>query len=243
MTNRIRSLSDLAVTWDGVVYYIGMAPTRRRFSRDSRIAPRSLLLHTFTTVEGIAHHQELIKNSIFIAYAGRADDARQAAEFLHAILTRHQDASHLCWAYKISGQYRFSDGGEPGGTAGQPILRAIEGQNLDHVVVGVIRYFGGTKLGTGGLARAYGGTAAEALRQAEKRLESPRVELIIEVAFEHMGAVYRLLDSVAAERGDENYSDSGLRIRAKVPSSAVEKLGSALRDATRGEFGMTRVGA
>jgi uncharacterized YigZ family protein len=193
-------------------------------------------LRSFTTLAAPSQHQEIVKNSSFIAYAARADSAREAAAFLQAVAQRHADASHLCWAYRIAGKYRFSDGGEPGGTAGQPILRAIEGQDLDHVVVGVIRYFGGTKLGTGGLVRAYGGTAAEALRQAERKTESPRVELVAEVAFEHMGSLYRLLDAAEAERGGEEYTDVGVRILISLESDKIETLGTALRDATRGDY-------
>ena len=77
---------------------------------------------------------------------------------------RYPDATHHCWAYRIGPAYRFGDDGEPGGTAGAPILRAIEGQGVDRVMVVVVRFYGGVKLGTGGLARAYGGTAAECLR-------------------------------------------------------------------------------
>lgn len=193
-------------------------------------------MRSFTTLAAPSQHQEIVKNSSFIAYAARADNAREAAAFLQSVAQRHADASHLCWAYRIAGEYRFSDGGEPGGTAGQPILRAIEGQDLDHVVVGVIRYFGGTKLGTGGLVRAYGGTAAEALRQADRKTESPRVELIAEVAFEHMGSLYRLLDAAEAERQGEEYTDVGVRILISLESGKFEALGTALRDATRGEY-------
>jgi len=85
-----------------------------------------------------------------------------------------------------------------GRTAGQPILRAIEGQDLDHVVVGVIRYWGGIKLGAGGLMRAYGGTAAEALRTAERQVESPRVGVVVEAGFEHISALYHALDVCSA---------------------------------------------
>ena len=70
------------------------------------------------------------------------------------------EATHNCWAYKIGQEYRFNDDGEPGGTAGRPILQAIEGQGMDRVAVLVVRWFGGVKLGAGGLVRAYGGCAA-----------------------------------------------------------------------------------
>lgn len=94
-----------------------------------------------------------------------------------AFIEQHSvpEARHNCWAYKIGDNYRFSDDGEPGGTAGRPILQAIEGQECDCVVVLVIRWFGGIKLGTGGLVRAYGGVAAECLRTAQKKLYVPMI--------------------------------------------------------------------
>jgi len=196
-------------------------------------------MKAFTTLKDIATHQETVKESVFIAYASRAESQTDAFEFLRAVMARHQDASHLCWAYRIGGQYRFSDGGEPGGTAGQPILRAIEGQDLDHVVVGVIRYFGGTKLGAGGLMRAYGGTAAEALRTAERQVESPRVAVRVETGFEHISALYRALDACAAENRAEDYNDKGVKITASLPANEVERFRVLLRDGTRGQFELT----
>lgn len=190
----------------------------------------------FVTLKSNTEHQEDVKGSLFLAYGARADNPDQALSFLKTVLARHPDATHLCWAYRIDEQYRFSDGGEPGGTAGQPILRAIEGQGLDHVVVGVIRYFGGTKLGAGGLVRAYGGTAAEALRTAERQEELPRTEISVEVPFEHMGALYRLLDSTAADGRAEEYTEQGLKVRTTVLESEVERFRAELRDATRGQF-------
>ena len=190
----------------------------------------------FTTLKDLATHQEIIKHSIFIAYAARAESQEQAFEFLRDILSRHPDVSHLCWAYRIGDQYRFSDGGEPGGTAGQPILRAIEGQDLDHVVVGVIRYWGGTKLGAGGLMRAYGGTAAEALRTAERQVESSRVGVIVEAGFEHISALYHALESCSAEERAEDYSEQGVRMAAKLPANELDRFQTLLRDGTRGQF-------
>lgn len=195
-------------------------------------------MQEFITLSAETVHQEMIKDSLFLAYAGPVDTPEAAFEFLRSVLSRHQDASHLCWAYKIGACYRFSDGGEPGGTAGQPILRAIEGQHLNHVVVGVIRYFGGTKLGAGGLMRAYGGTAAEALRTAEKQVVSPREEIIAEVSFENLGALYRALDACAAQDRREEYNADGITIRASLPANEVERFRLLLRDSTRGQFSL-----
>ena len=190
----------------------------------------------FTTLKGISTHQEEIKKSVFIAYAGKAESQEEAFAFLRDVLSRHPGVSHLCWAYRIGNQYRFSDGGEPGGTAGQPILRAIEGQDLDHVVVGVVRYWGGIKLGAGGLMRAYGGTAAEALRTAERQVESPQVTVTIETGFEHISALYRALDACSAKDRSEDYHEHGVRMTAQMPSNELDRFLTQLRDGTKGQF-------
>ena len=194
----------------------------------------------FTTLKEIAQHQQTVKDSVFIAYASRVDTPEQALHYLRTVLTQHRDASHLCWAYRIGNQYRFSDAGEPGGTAGQPILRAIEGQGLDHVVVGVVRYFGGTKLGAGGLVRAYGGVAAEALRTSQRLHELPRQTLTLGVPFEHINSLYRLLDTMLATRLQEQYDENGLSISVSVTLDQIDELESALRDATRGQFTLVK---
>jgi uncharacterized YigZ family protein len=193
-------------------------------------------MKAFATLKDIAMHQEVVKESVFIAYGARADSPEQALEFLRAVMARHADASHLCWAYRIGGQYRFSDGGEPGGTAGQPILRAIEGQDLDHAVVGVIRYFGGVKLGAGGLMRAYGGAAAEALRTAERQVESPRAKLVAAVGFDRVSALYRALDACGALEREEDYTEAGVVVTASLPADEIERFRVLLRDGSRGQF-------
>ncbi len=118
------------------------------------------------TLSDPVRHEALIRKSRFLALAAPVAAPEDVQEFLDA--RRDHQATHNCWAWRLGAQYRFHDDGEPGGTAGRPILQAIESQDCDRVVVLVIRWFGGIKLGTGGLARAYGGTAAECLRLADK---------------------------------------------------------------------------
>jgi putative IMPACT (imprinted ancient) family translation regulator len=139
------------------------------------------------------------------------------------------------WAYRIGHQYRFSDGGEPGGTAGQPIMRAIEGQALDHVAIGVIRYFGGTLLGAGGLMRAYGGAAAEALKKAGRIQESPAVEIVIETPFQWSGAVHHLLERHAAVKRQESFTERGVSLICQIPASGLNAFQDALRGATHAQ--------
>ncbi|MEO7916289.1 MAG: YigZ family protein, partial [Dokdonella sp.] len=114
------------------------------------------------TLAAFAELSQEIRKSRFVARAAAIDTVAAAIAFIESASAA--DAGHNCWAYRIGDDYRFNDDGEPGGTAGRPILAAIEGQGLDGVAVVVSRWFGGIKLGAGGLMRAYGRCAAECLR-------------------------------------------------------------------------------
>jgi putative IMPACT (imprinted ancient) family translation regulator len=179
-----------------------------------------------------------VKGSVFLAFATRAENADAALTHVRQVAERHPDASHVCWAYRVGHAYRFSDAGEPSGTAGQPIYRAIEGQSLDHVAVAVVRYFGGTKLGACGLARAYGGVAAEALRRAPKRTERPQRGVEISVSFACLGRLYFILDGLGIGERREVFDETGIRVRAQVGEDQLARLEEELRDATRDEFSL-----
>lgn len=184
------------------------------------------------TLESPATHEMIVKKSRFIARASRADSPESASAFLAHV--REPDATHNCWAYKIASQYRFSDDGEPGGTAGRPILAAIEGQALDHVVVVVTRYFGGIKLGAGGLVRAYGGTAAECLRLAHRVEVKKRKRFALRIPFDGVGQVYPLLERFGAIKLEEVFDSQGLTLQIDIVEESSEDFDRALRDATRG---------
>src|SRR3954447_7594427 len=125
--------------------------------------PRRMAGMPDTLAQPVSHTLE-VKHSRFIAHAAPIDGAAAALAFLQQVAVA--DATHNCWAYRHGQDYRSSDDGEPAGTAGRPILAAIDGQGFDRVMVVVTRWFGGIKLGAGGLVRAYGGAAAECLRTA-----------------------------------------------------------------------------
>lgn len=174
-----------------------------------------------------------IRHSRFIAHAERVDQVDAAIAFIEA--ASQPDATHNCWAYRIGPAYRYSDDGEPSGTAGKPIYTAIEGRGLDHVVVVVTRYFGGTKLGAGGLVRAYGGSAASCLREASTTEIRPRNRIFIEVGFDAVGAVYGLLEPYQADKLDEVYGPDGVTLEVELPRELTEEFESALLDLTRGQ--------
>lgn len=150
-------------------------------------------------------------------------------------------ATHHCWAYRLGAAYRSSDDGEPGGSAGRPILAAIDGQGLDGVVVVVTRWYGGIKLGVGGLARAYGGAAAECLRTAPRCQLVDWAEADLACDFGLAGAVHALLPAFGAEKLAEAFDPAGLHLRLRLPASSFEGLANRLRDLSRGAARLRRL--
>jgi uncharacterized YigZ family protein len=177
-------------------------------------------------------YKETVKKSVFLAQAAPAADAHEAMRRVAQYSLA--EASHNCWAYRAGAAYRFSDDGEPGGTAGKPILQAIDGQGCDQVVVVVTRWYGGINLGTGGLARAYGGAAANCLRLA------PQVEIVDTVvascscAFSDLQWIKSRLAQGGATITGEAYGGSGVTLTLSVPRAALQDLQAVLANASRG---------
>lgn len=180
-----------------------------------------------------------IKRSKFIALADRVDSPEEALVRLDSL--SDPEATHNCWAYRIGEAYRFSDDGEPGGSAGRPILAAIEGQGIDHVLVVVTRYFGGIKLGVGGLVRAYGGTAAECLRTAQRFEIRPTVRLRVLAPFEFVSGVFPLLGEYAIEKVEEDFVAEGLRVLIQIDAEEAEEFQQRLKDLCRGQSRVSAV--
>ena len=178
-----------------------------------------------------AAHTLEVKHSRFIVHVAPVTSPEAALAFLAEVAD--PAATHNCWAYRIGAQYRFSDDGEPAGTAGRPILAAIDGQGYDQVMAVVTRWFGGIKLGAGGLVRAYGGAAAECLRVAPRQALIAYGEVTISYPFEVTGAVHAALGSFGAEKLDEDFLAEGARLHLRLPANRVEALKMQLRDATR----------
>lgn len=183
------------------------------------------------TLAAEARHLIEVKHSRFLAIAAPVESPQDALTWL----ARHADpaATHNCWAYRIGAEYRFNDDGEPAGTAGRPILSAIDGQGVDGVAVLVIRWYGGIKLGAGGLVRAYGGAAAECLRLAPRRARVTYAELECACPFEDLGTLHALLAAHAADKLDEAFDADGVRLRLRLPAAHLPAFRERLRDATR----------
>ncbi len=193
------------------------------------------------TLAAPARHLLEVKHSRFLAQAipiASADAAQHALPGLS-----DADASHNCWAWRVGDQYRSSDDGEPAGTAGRPILAAIDGQGYDRILVVVARWFGGIKLGAGGLVRAYGGAAAECLRRAERQPLVRTVDLIISCDFADIGSVHALASALSAEKRDEAFDAAGVRLRLRIAEDRAADLKTRLRDATRNRVRFEVVGS
>lgn len=188
-----------------------------------------------TTLPQQHRYSTVVKNSEFLAFAAPITDLETAQTFLADLKKRYPDASHICWAYKLGVQYRFSDDGEPSGTAGAPIFRALETSGLEGVVLAVVRFYGGTNLGAGGLARAYGGTAAECLRTAPKLTVYPRLKIEIAVPFEMSSVLHRLLEKFSLEMRQDEYTATGLLVSGALLESEFAVLQTQLTNATRGQ--------
>ena len=185
------------------------------------------------TLAGSSSIEIEIKRSRFLAHTARVDSLADTLAFFESVADK--SATHNCWAWRLNHQYRFNDDGEPASTAGKPILSAIEGKGLDHAMVVVTRYFGGIKLGVGGLVRAYSGSEAKCIDQAGIIEIHPRVECSIHAGFNWTGQVYAALNACDAQKLAEHFRDDGIEIQVEIAKSLFEKLKSMLRDSTRGE--------
>ena len=183
-------------------------------------------------LQGDASLQQDIRKSRFLARATAVEDADTALAFVARVSA--SDATHNCWAYRIGAQYRFSDDGEPGGSAGRPILLAIDGQAMDRVAVVVTRWFGGIKLGVGGLVRAYGGCASECLRMAAKQELIERVRARVRCDFSAAPMLYARLREFDAIKQADHATADGVELELDVAQTQIAALGAFVRDLTRG---------
>lgn len=186
----------------------------------------------FTLIRTETFEQD-IKKSRFIAAAGPVANEEAARRFI----ADHSDpaANHNCWAWRVGQSYRFNDDGEPSGTAGKPILQAIDGNELDSIAVVVTRWFGGILLGSGGLVRAYGGTAASCLKNAEKTAIIPAYQLTLTCGFSDLALVKsRLLSVEHLVIEAETFTGSGADLSISVPSSEAQRVARMIQDITSG---------
>lgn len=182
--------------------------------------------------------EEEIKRSQFITTLVPALTVAEAQAFITRMRGEFPDATHNCWAYLVgppgsSARVGMSDDGEPHGTAGKPMLNVLTHSGVGDVAAVVTRYYGGTKLGKGGLARAYGGGVQLALETLETEEKVTRVKLSALIPYSDVNAVRRLMDNVAAEIYEERYEADATFV-VGVPEEEVTRFRAELDDLTRG---------
>ena len=196
-------------------------------------------------VPAAAHRvAQVIDRSRFLATVAPAPTVADAQAVLRAVREEFPDATHHCWAYVVgppgsTGQVGMSDDGEPHGTAGRPMLTVLLHGGVGDVVAVVTRYYGGTKLGTGGLVRAYGGAVQEALATLPRRDRVDAVALTVRVGYAAIGAVQPLWTLHEAVVREEAFAAEATYLLA-VPRDRVDALVRAVTDATRGTAQVTR---
>lgn len=175
--------------------------------------------------------EEDIKKSRFQAIAAPVENEQQVKMFLE----KHLDltTTHQCWAWKIGHNVRFNDDGEPSGTAGRPILATIEGNDLTNAIVLVNRWYGGIKLGTGGLVRAYGGCAGQCLLLAEKIELIEKKKIYFQCQFSEWSIFQYELNTQDIEY-TEQYTADGVEVEALLQIHQIDPLKLKIQDVTRG---------
>jgi uncharacterized YigZ family protein len=188
----------------------------------------------FTTIRARAEAETRIEDSRFVATAVPVDDRDEAIEAVLELRRRFHDATHNCFAYVITeDDFRVNDDGEPAGSAGRPILGAIQKAGLRGTLVVVTRYFGGTKLGVAGLKRAYGGAASRVLQKAEKLTRFVTERITCTVPHALIGAVIQTASRHGAKVLQRRF-DEEAHLVLEVRTSAAGTLRAALSERTSG---------
>lgn len=193
----------------------------------------------YFSIESKVSAEVVVKGSKFIANAFPIDKKEQAAKYIEDISALFKDATHHCFAYKIGmgdqAIFRFSDDGEPSGPAGRPILQAIETKGLTNLALVVTRYFGGTKLGTGGLIRAYNSVALEALNNAKVISKYPQIILRLKFPYEYTNAAQHLIKKFGAIILENQFDEQPI-YRIQLNASSEIDFRAELQNASSGKI-------
>lgn len=174
-----------------------------------------------------------IRKSRFIAYAIPVADRDAAMVELRRLREAHPNATHVCWALLAGGHSGMSDDGEPSGTAGRPILEVLRHHDLDGVLAAVVRYYGGVKLGAGGLVRAYADSIARVLQDAPRIERIAQTLLTVEIGYPDEARVRRWIEQEGYALADSGY-EMEVRLTIGMPVTALDAARDALRDMTQG---------
>ncbi|GAA5218751.1 YigZ family protein [Corallincola platygyrae] len=184
--------------------------------------------------------EQEIKRSRFIAIAARTDTPEAAKAFIEGVRAEHPQARHVCSAFVAGAPtdtqcLGFSDDGEPNGTAGKPILAVLQGSGVGEIAIAVVRYSGGIKLGTGGLVRAYGGTAQMAMQQLAWLEVEPQQQITLTFGYDLTARVEQLIAAAEGKVVTASY-DAEVRFEATVPTRETDALVKQLTDAAGGQI-------
>lgn len=198
----------------------------------------------YLSVYGESQTEKVIEKSRFLTFVSHVSGEDEAREFLARVKGLHSQATHVCYGFIADGLgnlQRFSDAGEPQGTAGLPILGAIKARNLFETAVAVVRYFGGIKLGAGGLVRAYSSSATEGLNAAEVRAYEPCVKIKITVGYPEVSALTRFLEREGTEftRNFSDFAEFTAAVREREKITFLSALREALNGRANTEEGET----
>jgi uncharacterized YigZ family protein len=187
------------------------------------------------TIIAPVQHELLIKKSRFIACVQPMTDRAAAQKVVAELWARHPQAAHVCWALLAGGQSAAVDDGEPSGTAGRPMLDVLRHQDLEGVLATVVRYFGGIKLGAGGLVRAYTDSVAQALLTAEKIAIIKLRHLICSVPYAMEGLVRREIEAAGASLDHVAHADA-VRFEFSLDDNAAAQFIIRLSEAGHGRI-------
>lgn len=190
----------------------------------------------FLTLAGPVHSELVIKKSRFIGCVQPVSDRASAQAVVHALWQQHPGAAHICWALLAGGQSAAVDDGEPGGTAGRPMLEVLRHQQLEGVLATVVRYFGGIKLGAGGLVRAYADSVAQALLHAEKIPLQRMVSQACTLPYALEGWLRRELEQAGAHITDVEHAVT-VRLQWSLPAPAAQVLAHRIDEGGQGRIG------
>jgi uncharacterized YigZ family protein len=194
----------------------------------------------FKTIKEFTETTLKEKSSIFIAQAFPIKDEEEVLKILERIKKKYYDASHHCYAYKLTEEkIKYSDAGEPSGTAGIRILNAINHFDLQNILVVVIRYFGGTKLGVGLLGKTYYNSAETVLENASKIEKDGYKKIIIEVDVSQINNIYHLIDQLKGKLLKTDYADD-FRIECLILSEQTEQFEKKLKELSKGNVKIKR---
>ena len=174
-----------------------------------------------------------IRKSRFIAHAIPVADRDAAMVELRRLREAHPTATHVCWALLAGGHSGMSDDGEPSGTAGRPILEVLRHHDLDGVLAAVVRYYGGVKLGAGGLVRAYADSIARVLQDAPHIERIAQTLLTVEIGYPDEARVRRWIEQEGYALADSGY-EMEVRLTIGMPVTALDAAREALQDMTQG---------